>query len=112
MRLLECQINPDDTVTITPLEYGEEERPEYAILSHRWREEEVEYRHMVTSTEYKMMAGYKKIEGCARAALRYGINFIWIDTCVFFESSHGLGDTLTNSDAALTRLAAQSFPRL
>jgi len=42
--LFKCTLNPDNgELTIRPTEYGGLEMPEYAILSHRWREEEVEY---------------------------------------------------------------------
>ncbi|KAJ4352474.1 uncharacterized protein N0V89_007822 [Didymosphaeria variabile] len=69
MRLLECTLNPDnDEITVKPTEYGDLETPEYAILSHRWREEEVEYQHMVSGSDYTLKRGYKKIEDSASVA--------------------------------------------
>jgi hypothetical protein len=86
MRLLECTPNKEnDTIDFRLTEYNGDVRPEYAILSHRWREEEVDYEDMMQGN--RTLKGYQKIEGCARAALRYGIQHIWIDTCCINKSS-------------------------
>ncbi|KAF1846538.1 HET-domain-containing protein [Cucurbitaria berberidis CBS 394.84] len=88
MRLLQCTANQDqDIIQVSLTEYASSQIPPYAILSHRWRDEEVEYQHMTSDVDYKNMRGYPKIEQCARAALEYGIHHIWVDTCCINKSS-------------------------
>ncbi|KAH7398507.1 heterokaryon incompatibility protein-domain-containing protein [Pyrenochaeta sp. MPI-SDFR-AT-0127] len=88
MRLLRCVANSEnETGDVSLTEYAASKIPPYAILSHRWREEEVEYEHMTGNYEYRKRQGYSKIEKCARAALQYGIEYIWIDTCCINKSS-------------------------
>ncbi|KAK7441812.1 hypothetical protein VKT23_016474 [Stygiomarasmius scandens] len=66
--------------------------PPYAILSHRWiQEEEISFQEMKSLElldqdrdvveRVKSKGGYKKIKYACRQALRESIPFIWIDTC-------------------------------
>lgn len=88
MRLLRCVESPENkTIEVSLTDYAASSIPPYATLSHRWRDEEVEYEHMVGNHDYKNRRGYTKIEQCARAALRYGIHYIWVDTCCIDKSS-------------------------
>ncbi|KAG2358465.1 heterokaryon incompatibility protein-domain-containing protein [Suillus spraguei] len=60
--------------------------PDYAILSHRWREEEVLFADV--HQEYaKGMKGYAKVEGCCEQARRDGYQYVWIDTCCIDKNS-------------------------
>lgn len=60
--------------------------PDYAILSHRWREEEVLFADI--HQEYaKGMKGYAKVEGCCGQARRDGYQYVWIDTCCIDKNS-------------------------
>lgn len=60
--------------------------PEYAILSHRWREEEVLFSD-IHREHAKGMKGYAKIEGCCEQARRDGYHYVWIDTCCIDKNS-------------------------
>jgi hypothetical protein len=80
MRLLET----------TTLEFVEFEIPpaRYAILSHRWRRDEVSFKQYRKNREQiQHQAGYSKIvEFCAVARSR-GFPFAWIDTCCIDKRS-------------------------
>ena len=66
--------------------------PPYAILSHRWEEEEVAFAdypaqlavHASGGTRKK---GFTKIELCARQARLDGLPYCWADTCCIDKSS-------------------------
>lgn len=60
--------------------------PDYAILSHRWREEEVLFAD-IHQEHAKGMKGYAKIEGCCEQARRDGYQYVWIDTCCIDKNS-------------------------
>jgi hypothetical protein len=61
--------------------------PPYAILSHRWEDDEVTLEDMKPGGAGKGMKGYRKLRlGCAMAA-RQGLNYIWIDTCCIDKTS-------------------------
>ena len=64
----------------------EESRPQYAIVSHRWEEEEVTFQDMngddinhVSTLQDKK--GYQKNVACAAQARKDGLDYFWIDTC-------------------------------
>jgi hypothetical protein len=60
--------------------------PFYAILSHRWEEEEVTFRDYHSSKK-ESMKGYQKIlKARERAASEY-LEWIWVDTCCIDKSS-------------------------
>lgn len=71
-------------------EFFEKDIPPYAILSHRWGEEEILYQDMIPSavqfvTENKN--GYPKLRGSCILAQQQGYSWIWIDTCCIDKSS-------------------------
>ncbi|KAI0376839.1 heterokaryon incompatibility protein-domain-containing protein [Hypomontagnella monticulosa] len=56
--------------------------PDYAILSHRWEEDEVTFEDMENRAEsLQSKKGYKKIEKSCEIASAIGFEYIWIDTC-------------------------------
>ena len=81
--------------------FNEEEIPRYAILSHRWGDEEITFQEMqqkdaiilLKSTKLQVVngeplhclqnvkKGFLKIIGCAVQAEKDGIYYIWCDTC-------------------------------
>jgi hypothetical protein len=61
--------------------------PRYAILSHRWGDDEVTFDHIRTGANVVSMKGYLKIENSARLAKKKGFDYIWIDTCCIDKSS-------------------------
>lgn len=60
--------------------------PAYAILSHRWEDEEVSFQDVRSPTAPRK-AGYAKIVQCCRQAVRDGYSFAWVDTCCIDKSS-------------------------
>ncbi|KAI1372825.1 heterokaryon incompatibility protein-domain-containing protein [Hypoxylon crocopeplum] len=67
--------------------FVESEVPEYAILSHTWEQEEVEFQDMADISEAKKKHGFKKIRRAASLAKSHGYTYIWIDTCCIDKSS-------------------------
>ncbi|KIM68142.1 hypothetical protein SCLCIDRAFT_1006255 [Scleroderma citrinum Foug A] len=77
------------------LEFCDDEVTEYAILSHRWIEQEVDYREIVKlakmdeeeRTEIRQRDGYRKIlQGCEQAK-KDGFKWLWVDTCCIDKRS-------------------------
>jgi hypothetical protein len=60
--------------------------PEYAILSHRWGDEEVTFQD-ITDGEPEGKKGYQKIQGAAAQALSEGLAYVWVDTCCIDKTS-------------------------
>ncbi|KAK2797767.1 hypothetical protein FQN49_008985, partial [Arthroderma sp. PD_2] len=60
--------------------------PAYAILSHRWREEEVSL-HDLKSGKGSEMKGYKKLTDSCAQALMDKFDYIWVDTCCIDKTS-------------------------
>jgi len=78
------------------LEFGDDEVKEYAILSHRWMEqEEVDYREMVKLAkmaveerdEIRHRDGYRKILQSCEQAQKDGYEWLWVDTCCIDKRS-------------------------
>ncbi len=64
----------------------DESRPEYAILSHRWEDDEVAYKDML-KRRAEGKKGLAKIRNCAKQALEDGFEYFWVDTCCIDKSS-------------------------
>ncbi|KAF2137759.1 uncharacterized protein K452DRAFT_235426, partial [Aplosporella prunicola CBS 121167] len=65
--------------------YGEHD---YAIVSHRWVDQEVNYQEMLSPTpETKQKKGYQKIERACQQAVDDKLEYLWIDTCCIDKSS-------------------------
>jgi hypothetical protein len=79
-----------NTETLTFKVFFDEEIPPYAILSHRWREDEVSYQDFLAHRK-RDGAGFAKIvRACELAATEenwYGVAtraklaWVWVDTC-------------------------------
>lgn len=54
--------------------------PPYAVLSHRWGNDEVLFQDLAKD-DYKSKAGYRKIEFCAKLVAQDQLQYFWIDTC-------------------------------
>jgi hypothetical protein len=79
--------------------------PAYAILSHRWEDEEVTYQDMMSdmaeargkntfwghpkkeTSIVRNKKGFKKIEQCCQRAQKDGLEYVWVDTCNIDKSS-------------------------
>jgi hypothetical protein len=59
-------------------------RPPYAILSHTWGDEEMEFRDIMAPVRPDK-AGYAKILKCCAQAALY--DWVWVDTCCIDKSS-------------------------
>jgi hypothetical protein len=69
----------------------------YAILSHRWQDEEVSYQEFTSRRPPTWKKGYRKIEAfCAKAA-KHGYRWGWVDTCcINKESSAELAEAINS----------------
>jgi hypothetical protein len=82
MRLLRAR-----TVSLEPF-FDDRDLPPYAVLSHTWGSDEVSFHEIQQShAAIKSRAGYQKILGCCRQALRDGLEHVWVDTCCIDKSS-------------------------
>ncbi|KDR67568.1 hypothetical protein GALMADRAFT_258246 [Galerina marginata CBS 339.88] len=66
--------------------FDEKTQPQYAILSHTWREGEVSLQDLSTPAA-NAMAGFSKIKRCCELAIQDGFNYVWIDTCCIDKTS-------------------------
>ncbi|KAG9206091.1 hypothetical protein G6514_004812 [Epicoccum nigrum] len=71
---------------------GNEEVPDYAILSHTWGEQEVIFDDLknLDSTEdigAKSKVGWGKIRFCLQQTRRDGLDHFWVDTCCIDKSN-------------------------
>jgi len=77
------------------LEFGDDEVTEYAILSHRWIQQEVDYNEIVKlakkdeeeRTKIRRRDGYRKIIRSCEEAKKDGYKWLWVDTCCIDKQS-------------------------
>ena len=77
------------------LEFRDDETTDYAILSHRWIEQEVNYEEMVDlekvvkekQKEIRRRGSYQKILGTCEQAKKDGYEWLWVDTCCIDKRS-------------------------
>ena len=77
------------------LEFGDDEATEYAILSHRWVTQEVDYDEIVELAkmvveerdEIRQRDGYQKIIQSCEQAQKDGYEWLWVDTCCIDKRS-------------------------
>ncbi|KAL8707073.1 MAG: hypothetical protein Q9220_007828 [cf. Caloplaca sp. 1 TL-2023] len=70
--------------------------PPYAILSHRWFDEEPTYQDITNGTG-KSKHGYAKLRFCAKEVDRDGLKYFWVDTvCIDKTSSAELTEALNS----------------
>ncbi len=55
--------------------------PPYAILSHRWTENEISYQEFLNITKDALNTGFAKVANACAQAKQTGLDWIWIDTC-------------------------------
>ncbi|OCL04359.1 HET-domain-containing protein [Glonium stellatum] len=84
--------------------------PPYAILSHRWEEEEILFRDIKDKHPGSALAlshphlrralvkkGWQKVEGFCRVAKRLGLSYAWVDTfCIDQSSSSELSESINS----------------
>ena len=77
------------------LEFADDEVTKYAILSHRWTEQEVDYNEIAElskmdeeeRTEIRQRDGYRKILQSCEQAKKDGYKWLWVDTCCIDKQS-------------------------
>jgi hypothetical protein len=75
-----------NTETIQLHHFVEHEEPVYAILSHRWEQDEVTFKDL-TKRRNPDSAGRKKVTRCCSFVKDLGFKWVWIDTCCIDKSS-------------------------
>ncbi|KAH9213242.1 heterokaryon incompatibility protein-domain-containing protein, partial [Leptodontidium sp. 2 PMI_412] len=75
-----------DTTTLELHEFFGSDIPYYAILSHRWEDDEVTFQDLVNGIG-PSRKGYLKVQGCCRKAARDGWRYAWVDSCCIDKSS-------------------------
>lgn len=61
--------------------YASGAAPAYAILSHTWGDEEVEYQDLQDLDAAQKKAGFDKIRHTCDQAKEHGLHYAWVDTC-------------------------------
>ena len=78
-------------------EFWDENVKKYAILSHRWEDEEVSFQDMQNLAVASSKKGYAKIQKSCEQAAKDGHSYLWVDTfCINKESSAELTEALNS----------------
>ena len=78
-------------------EFPDERGIEYAILSHRWEEDEVSFQDMQGLEAAKEKKGFAKISKSCEHARYDGYGYVWVDTCcINKESSAELSEAINS----------------
>jgi hypothetical protein len=75
-----------NTTTLEVEEFLQSQVPEYVILSHTWREEEVTLQDLLLGVA-PSKKGFAKLTGCCEKAKNDGFRYCWIDTCCIDKTS-------------------------
>jgi len=67
--------------------FTDSDTPLYAILSHRWGNDEVLFNDVDEDLSYTDKAGYDKLNNACIQAESQGFQYIWIDTCCIDKTS-------------------------
>src|SRR5213083_1009721 len=86
--------------------------PPYAILSHTWGDDEVDYHTFLSKPEIKSGRGWAKILGTCKQAIQDNYNWVLIDTCNIDKSSSAELSEAINSMFSWYQRAAICFVHL
>ena len=75
-----------NTKTLQLILFDREPLPEYAILSHRWEDEEISFQELQAGMGAEKR-GYQKIAAFCNEARKRGFEWGWIDTCGIDKTS-------------------------
>lgn len=97
MRLLRI----DEQGWVTPVQFTSSKIPQYAILSHRWEQDEDQEVLLKDLTGDSVLAkakkGCRKLELCIQKAQDDGLRYFWIDSsCIDRSSSAELSEAITS----------------
>jgi hypothetical protein len=67
-------------------EFGGNDIPLYAILSHTWGEREISFQD-IRGSDVEKKEEYKKIKMICSIAADHGFDYVWIDTCCIDKTS-------------------------
>ena len=70
--------------TLQLVDFSSQRQVRYAILSHRWEDEELTYDAIHNRTAHGR--GLYKLRGACNEALRFGCQWLWLDTCCIDKS--------------------------
>jgi tetratricopeptide (TPR) repeat protein len=70
----------DPLIGLSLTDFSEKDIPPYAILSHRWGDDEILFED-IGNPNYKSKHGYQKIEFCAKQIAQNQLQYFWVDTC-------------------------------
>ena len=74
------------TRDLTFQEFFEEWRPPYAILSHRWTDQEVSYKQYLEKS-FSEGPGIEKVRNACAEARRRSLDWLWVDAICIDKSS-------------------------
>ena len=58
--------------------FEDESQVQYATLSHRWQDGEVNFQQMQDAVQRANMKGYRKIQRLCEQAQRDDLNYVWV----------------------------------
>jgi hypothetical protein len=92
----------------------EDTLPPYAILSHTWGDDELTFKDLtdLSRSQFSLIERYKKVEKCCAEALKWKLEWVWIDTCSIDSSSSAELSEAINSMYQWYRNAAVCFAYL
>lgn len=61
--------------------------PPYAILSHRWGSQELNFKDVLKKRADKLTHGFQKLVDACRIASQFELDWLWIDTCCIDKRS-------------------------
>ncbi|KAF5649833.1 heterokaryon incompatibility protein het-E-1 [Fusarium tjaetaba] len=86
-----------NTQTLELHEFFNENTPPYAILSHVWGNQEATFQDWQNHQQVIWKAGYWKIRGACNEALKYRLEWLWVDTnCIDKSSSAELSEAINS----------------
>ena len=101
------------TSNLELVEYMGLDVPPYVILSHMWDADEVTFQDMQAQHQKAtQMAGFKKMEQCAKLATLAGYEYIWIDTCCIDKRSSAELSEALNAMSSWYQGSAECFAYL
>lgn len=70
--------------------------PRYAILSHKWEEDEISCYELLTG-EFRHKRGFQKVDFCCKQARQDNLRYIWVDTfCIDKKNSAELSEAINS----------------
>ncbi|PMD60563.1 HET-domain-containing protein [Hyaloscypha bicolor E] len=97
------------TTRLEPKPFYEPDIPPYAILSHTWGDDEVDFQEFKEDKPAKLREGWYKIKNICEKALCDGLQYAWVDTCCIDKSSSAELSESINSMFFWYRQAAKCY---